>query len=350
MFGIRLAVEMEWLNTMAYVGMVTKMPDFHLPTVSLLSGAKKVEAKCNHDVVALVTVLERFLKEAGYKDHKMVHFGLTSSDICDTALSLAFKASFELLAERLSAITAYQFPSFLVHTRTHGVDTGMPVPLTTRFGRMQSELSMEIRKLPRQKYYGKMSGPVGLADGFKQHVECELRTLQNLNLEAHPGATQVVPRQVYAEYHMRMAVIGRILARMASTIRLALLAGDVTVAKTDGEVGSSSMPHKVNPWQLERVAGMARLLDSHAMVALENIDLWMERDISHSCVERVNPEAGFNYLLKMVSDIVSFLPRVGPPAKVLRDTSFEASYHKLNRAILEGSSREECHRLLSGKY
>ena len=341
----RLNVELTWLRSLEYVRMVdhpvTGLSDCEIDEI--IETAKVLEEKSQHDVAAMVIALERVLKKKGYKDHKMVHYGLTSSDICDTSLSLLYRSSFRLINYRLIELTKYpvDLDNVKIPSRTHGVDTGIQIPLSLRIARINEELRMVGEEIHNLKFYGKLSGPIGLADGFENHEVCELTALSLLKLNRHQGSTQVIPRQVYADYHFKIATIGKILSKLATGIRLAILAGDISLERRENEIGSSSMPHKINPWRLERVVGMSRMLDSHVSVALSNIDLWLERDISHSCSERVNPKNGFNYLMVMMDDIIDTLKRV---SHARERKEVPTSYYALNRLIMGGESREECHK------
>ncbi len=352
-FVARIKTELKWLTALSDV----RMADDRVPSLndlcveSLLETSRELEKKHGHDIASMVIALERELRRVGYKSYNMVHFGLTSSDVVDTTLSTLYRDSFDFISHRLRKLISSSIEdNIIVPARTHGADTGIRISLWTRFGRIMDELVEEKKAIDSLKFYGKMSGPVGLADGFNDHKTCEVAALSRLGLEAHPGSTQVIPRQVYAEYHFRMAVVGKVLSRLANCIRLSLIAGEISFKKNDSEIGSSSMPHKVNPWRLERVIGMSRMLDSHVMVALDNIDLWLERDISHSCSERSNPRDGFNLLARMITDLKDELVRIcGVESKLEGFEGSRSSYHDLNRMILHsGKSREECHSIIEG--
>jgi adenylosuccinate lyase len=339
----RINIEQRWLASLASVNMVAEPPTIN--TGYVLMRSIEIERTTNHDVASMIIAIEEDLIRQGYSNHSMVHFGLTSSDICDTALSLAYKQSFTFLEHELRKLirTMSLGKEDLVTARTHGADTGLRIPISTRMTKMALELSDVLEGITSLKFYGKLSGPIGQSDAFDMHRTCEAYVLSDLCLDTHWATTQVIPRHVYADYQVKLAILGKILSRIANSIRLAVLAGDIILPKVKNEVGSSSMPHKVNPWQLERVVGMSRMLDSHAMAALSNIDLWLERDISHSCVERDNPQQSFNYLLLMMKDITSYVNRISVVNKPL--PPFDP-YHAANKRVLENpaKTREECHR------
>jgi adenylosuccinate lyase len=346
----RIVIEERWLKSLADLRIVSTPPS--IDRVGVAARSKEIEKTTNHDVVSMVMALEEHLIDVGYRDHNMVHFGLTSSDICDTALSISYNQSFSFLMWELDRLIREMCSVTLdgsVVARTHGADTGIRVPIAVRMSKMASELSDIDSAIRNLKFYGKLSGPIGLSDAFDMHRTCEQVTLSALCLESHPASTQIIPRHVYADYHMKLAMLGKVLSRVASSIRLAILAGDLSIARVPGEIGSSAMPHKVNPWQLERVAGMSRILDSHAMSALANIDLWLERDISHSCVERVNPPLSFTLLSVMINDIIGYIPRL----QVIDKPPASDPYKTLNELVLRhrgwfgnGKTRAECHKIV----
>lgn len=355
--AVRMHIEHEWLLNMHYLRLAERPPAYNeADTISVMRRSKEIEKLTNHDVASFVIALEELFISKGYKDHRMVHFGLTSSDICDTSLSLAYRSSFDfILAKLRKFVDSPIADDIVVPARTHGADTGIELSFKKRMRRMFQELDDSIKWIKSLSYYGKLSGPVGLGDAFTAccrggHKTCEVSTLSTFSLDIHPAATQVIPRHIYADYHCKMAILGKTLSRIANTIRLSVLAGDVKVVKTPGEIGSSSMPHKINPWQLERVVGMSRMLDSHAMTALQNIDLWFERDISHSCVERVNPKDGFNYLSTMIDDIGVYLNRISNTEKTSLLAAFNP-YKALNEMVLNNpsKSRAECHKEVEEK-
>jgi adenylosuccinate lyase len=344
--SLRARIEHEWLINLHLFSGVSEPPAYNNSDVdSLIAASKEIEKRTNHDVASFIIAFEEMLISKGYKDHRMVHFGLTSSDICDTSLSVLYRCSFQFISFRLDRLISSLFEfdkNIKVAARTHGANTGIEISLGQRFGRMAHELSDIAKWIKKLGYYGKLSGPVGLRDAFKDHKNCESATLSKFGLEIHPGSTQVIPRHIYADYHLKMAMLGKVLSRIANSVRLSVLAGDVQILKVEGEVGSSSMPHKINPWQLERVVGMSRMLDAQAMTALQNIDLWLERDISHSCVERSNPKDGFNYLITMIGDIEGYLPKLSQgPNKTPEFDPYKALN---NMVITSDKKRHECHK------
>ncbi len=249
------------------------------------------ERVTDHDVAAFVDVLAASAGPSG----RWIHFGLTSSDVLDTALALQLKAAGEVilpvaaeLAQVLAA-RAREHAQTLCVGRTHGVHAE-----PTTFGIKLAGFAFEahrnasrLREAFEQVQYGAISGAVGTyaatAPGF------EARVLSRLGLQGEPVSTQVVPRDRHAQLLSAIALAGAGLERLATEIRhlQRTEVREVQEAFRAGQKGSSAMPHKRNPIKSEQIAGLSRVLRGNAQAALENVALWHERDISHSSVERV---------------------------------------------------------------
>jgi len=250
-----------------------------------------IEREVKHDVVAFLTaVAERVGPGARY-----LHLGLTSSDILDTALACQMREAADLLLEdvagleRILADLATKHKATVMIGRTHGIHAE-----PTTFGLKMAMWLMEVRRgrerLLRAKEvasYGKLSGAVGTFAHVPPRVEeyvCE-----RLDLKPEPISTQIIQRDRHAEYLAALAIVGASLDKFATEIRH-LQRSEVREVEepfTEGQKGSSAMPHKRNPVACEQVSGLARLLRSNVQAGLENVALWHERDISHSSVERV---------------------------------------------------------------
>ncbi len=250
------------------------------------------ERVTDHDVAAFVDVLSGSAGPAG----RWIHFGLTSSDVLDTALALQVRAAGEIvlagareLADAL-AERAREHVDTVCVGRTHGVHAE-----PTTFGIKLAGFAMEARRnaarLERafaQAGVGALSGAVGTYATLGP--EFEARVLERLELEAEPVSTQVVPRDRHAELLQAIALAGAGLERLATEVRhlQRTEVREVEEPFRSGEQkGSSAMPHKRNPIATERITGLARVLRSYAGAAVENVALWHERDISHSGAERV---------------------------------------------------------------
>jgi len=249
------------------------------------------EAETRHDVAAFVDVLAASVGEHG----RWVHYGLTSSDVLDTALGLQLKESSDLLLGRIADLFAAVQRKAVEHRETAmvGRTHGMWAEPTT-FGHVLAgfgfELVREYRRLQFAAHsvtYGKVSGAVG--NHATVPPEVERHVVEALGLNAEPAASQVIGRDRHAAFVTILAVIGGTVERIATEIRH-LQRSEVAEAAepfSEGQKGSSAMPHKHNPVLSENVTGLARLLRGWAAAALEDVALWHERDISHSSVERI---------------------------------------------------------------
>jgi adenylosuccinate lyase len=249
------------------------------------------EQTTDHDVAAFVDVLAQSAGEAG----RWIHFGLTSSDVLDTALALQLRAvgeivvagAFELLAAL--AARAREHVDTLCVGRTHGVHAE-PTTFGVKLAGFAFEAHRNAQRLQRafaQASVGAVSGAVGTYAATSP--EFEARVLARLGLEREPVSTQVVARDRHAELLAAIALAGAGLERLATEVRH-LQRTEVRELQEpfrSGQKGSSAMPHKRNPIKSEQISGLARVLRGNAQAALENVALWHERDISHSSVERV---------------------------------------------------------------
>jgi adenylosuccinate lyase len=251
----------------------------------------EIEETTQHDVIAFLTnVAENVGPESRY-----IHLGLTSSDLVDTALSCLLKEAGELILGRCALLKDALEKQALAHKktvmigRTHGIHAE-PMTFGLKMLLWYAELSRRTATLERAIEgisYGKISGSVGNYAHLAPSVES--RVMEKLGLRAAPISTQILQRDRHAEYMTALALLAGSLEKMATEIRN-LQRTDILEAEEyfgKGQKGSSSMPHKRNPITCERVCGLARIVRANAMVALENIALWHERDISHSSAERV---------------------------------------------------------------
>ena len=249
------------------------------------------ERLTDHDVAAFVDVLAASAGEAG----RWIHFGLTSSDVLDTALALQLKGAGEVIlagARQLTATLgarAREHMGTLSVGRTHGVHAE-PMTFGVKLAGFAFEAHRNALRLERafeQVAAGALSGAVGTYSATSP--EFEARVLERLGLRREDVSTQVVPRDRHAELLSAIALAGAGLERFATEVRhlQRTEVREVQEAFRAGQKGSSAMPHKRNPIKSEQIAGLARVLRGNAQAALENVALWHERDISHSSVERV---------------------------------------------------------------
>jgi adenylosuccinate lyase len=251
----------------------------------------ELEATLRHDVIAFLTAVA----ESAGEDARHLHKGMTSSDLVDTALALTLTRAVDLLAAEVRRLRATVRDLALRHKetimvgRTHGVHAE-PITFGLKVLVWYEELGRALERLTRAREriaFGKLSGAVGTHAHLSPDLEEEV--LGALGLKPEPAATQVVQRDRHAELLQSIALLGASLEKIALEIRH-LQRTEVLEAEEpfrEGQKGSSAMPHKRNPVNCERICGLARILRGNAHVALENVALWHERDISHSSAERV---------------------------------------------------------------
>ena len=274
----------------------------------------EIEATTRHDVIAFLTNLE----ESIGADSRYVHIGMTSSDVLDTALALQLRQACEVLLGDLERFRtalrtlALRHKSTLCVGRSHGVHAE-PMVFGLKPALWYAEAGRNIERLRRAKEavrVGKISGAIGTFAHVDPDVEEEVCRL--LGLEPDPISTQVVQRDRHAELCSVLAIIAASLEKVAVEIR-SLQRTEILEAEepfAEGQKGSSSMPHKRNPIGSENVSGLARLVRTNALAALENVALWHERDISHSSVERVIlPDSTIlvDYMLHRMTGIIDGL-------------------------------------------
>lgn len=274
----------------------------------------EIEESTRHDVVAFTRAVSETLGE----ERKWVHYGLTSSDVVDTALSLRLLQANELLAAALDRLIevigrrAKEHRETLTIGRTHGVHAE-PTTFGLKLALAYDEMTRNrerFRASAEDMRVGKLSGAVGTFANIPPEVERV--TMEKLGLRPAPISTQVLGRDRHAYYLATLAVIGASVERLAVEIRH-LQRSEVLEAEEAfraGQKGSSAMPHKRNPVGSENLTGAARLLRGYMVAAYENVALWHERDISHSSVERVIlPDATtiLHYALHRMADIVENL-------------------------------------------
>ncbi|MER3426454.1 MAG: adenylosuccinate lyase [Thermoleophilia bacterium] len=252
----------------------------------------ELEERTQHDLAAFVDAVAETLDEDG---RRFFHYGLTSSDVVDTALSLQIKEAGDLLLQGLDraiaavACRAEEHKHTLVIGRTHGIQAE-PTTFGLKLAGWALELARGRERLERaleEARVGKLSGAVGTyaaTDPKVEQLACE-----RLGLEPEPISTQVVPRDRHAQLLCALALVATTLERLATEIRHLARSevGEVEEPFRPGQKGSSAMPHKRNPITAERICGLARVVRAAALVGLENVPLWHERDISHSSAERV---------------------------------------------------------------
>jgi adenylosuccinate lyase len=257
-----------------------------------LERCKELEKTLNHDVVAFTTNVS---ENIGAPASRWLHFGLTSSDIVDTAFAVQMTESADILIADVKALREtiarrareHQFTPMI--GRSHGIHAE-PTTFGLKMALMHDEFTRALQRLETARErvaVGKLSGAVGTSAHLPPKVEAQV--CARLGLRPAPIATQVVQRDLHAEFIGVLALIGAGIERWATEFRH-LQRTEVLEAEeffAPGQKGSSAMPHKRNPITAERLTGLARVLRGNSVAALENVALWHERDISHSSVERI---------------------------------------------------------------
>lgn len=292
-FGKMLEVEIALAEVQAQLGIIPRAAAKAIASRGRFSTKRiaEIEKQTKHDVIAFVSNVAENVGPHG----KYIHFGLTSSDVLDTAFSLQVREAGEVLKKSLGALekallqVAKRHEETLCAGRTHGMFAE-----PTTFGFKMMGYLAEFRR--NQKRVGqaldqmmicKLSGAVGTYSSMGSEVEAKVA--KKLGLKPETVATQVIPRDRHAEMILSLAMTMAGLERLALELRHLQRSevAEVTEGFSRGQKGSSAMPHKKNPISAENITGLARLLKGYALTALENIPLWHERDISHSSAERV---------------------------------------------------------------
>ena len=292
-FATWLAVEIAATEVLAERGVVPKEALAAIRERARFDTQRieEIEREVQHDVIAFVSCVAESVGPEG----RFLHYGLTSSDVVDTALSMLMRDAIDLLrAELVDLMAALRERAFrhkhaAMVGRTHGVHAE-PMTFGLKLALWHAELQRQLVRLDRARAtiaYGKLSGAVGTFSHLPPEVEAAV--CAKLGLLPAPVSSQILQRDRHAEVMTTLALIAASLEKFATEIR-ALQKTEVREVEEPfgaGQKGSSAMPHKRNPVGCEQVCGLARLVRANALASLENIALWHERDISHSSVERV---------------------------------------------------------------
>ena len=257
----------------------------------LVARQRELEKVLNHDVIGFTTAIAEAINDNA---SRWFHFGLTSSDVGDTCYAVQMMQSADILIADLKELLPVIARRAKEHKftpcmgRSHGIH-GEPTTFGLKMALMHDEFTRALRRLKSVRdvvAVGKISGAVGTSAHLSPRVEAYV--CKKLGIQPAPIATQVVQRDIHAEFQLAMALVGASIERWAVEFRH-LQRTEVLEAEeafTVGQKGSSAMPHKRNPITWERLTGLARVLRGNAIASLENVALWHERDISHSSVER----------------------------------------------------------------
>jgi adenylosuccinate lyase len=316
---------------------------------------REIEERTQHDVAAFVDAVA---EQAG-PEARWLHYGLTSSDVLDTALALQVRQAGRLVLAGIDAALAAVCRRAVEHRRTvmvgrtHGVHAE-PITFGAKLAGWAFELDRDRARVARAlegMRIGKLSGTVGVYAGGDP--ELERLVCERLGLEAEPAATQVIPRDRLAELVGALALCAASLERFAVEVRhLARTeVAEVMEPFGRGQKGSSAMPHKRNPVVAERLCGLARIVRAGALVALEDVALWHERDISHSSAERVVVPDAFLALDYMLDRFAWLVDGLAVDAGRMR-ANLEASHglvfspRVLDALVAAGLERDEAYRLV----
>lgn len=315
----------------------------------------EIEAEVRHDVIAFLTNVNEYVGDAG----RYIHLGLTSSDVLDTALALQLVASLDLLLECVEELSqairyqAQQHRETVMVGRSHGIHAE-PMTFGFKLAGWLAEVCRNRQRLVQLRHniaVGKISGAVGTYGNIDPRVEAI--ACQQLGLEPDTASTQVISRDRHAEYVQTLALLTASIERFAVEIRNLQRTDVLEVEEyfSQGQKGSSAMPHKRNPIRSERLTGMARIVRGHAVAALENVALWHERDISHSSVERVIlPDACIltHFMLKETTNLVKNL--LVYPENMKRNMNVYGGVIFSQRVLLalveKGMIREEAYQIV----
>jgi adenylosuccinate lyase len=312
----------------------------------------EIEKTTDHDVIAFTTNLAENIGEAA----RFVHYGLTSSDVVDTANALLLKEACDVLLPKIDALLevlkrrAYEFKDTPQIGRTHGIHAE-PTSFGLVWALWYSEFKRNKERLEKAKEtvsVGKISGAVGAFAHLAPDVE--ERVCARLGIKAADVSTQVIQRDRYAEYLCTLAIIASSLEKIALQIRH-WQRTEVREAQEKfraGQKGSSAMPHKRNPILSERICGMARTVRANSIVGLENVALWHERDISHSSAERIvlpDSSATLDYILAKTTSLLDNL--VVYPENMLKNLNLTRGLVFSGQLLLaltqKGVSREDAY-------
>ncbi len=315
----------------------------------------EIEETTKHDVIAFLTNVAEYVGP----ESRHIHYGMTSSDILDTTLSFQMKTAGELLLIRLNSLKDVLKERALEHKKTvcvgrsHGVHAE-PTTMGLKFALWFEEIKRNIARLQNaisNISVGQISGAVGTFEHLSPKVEeyvCE-----KMGLSPDPVSTQVIQRDRHAEYLTTLAIIGATLEKIAIEIRH-LQRTEVLEAEeyfSKGQKGSSAMPHKRNPIISERITGLARILRSNSIAAIEDVALWHERDISHSSVERIIiPDSciALDYMLdlmiRLTKNLIIYPENMINNLNITRGLVFSQTV--LLKLVNKGLSREDAYRLV----
>tara|TARA_B100000700_G_C15056104_1_gene862896 strand:- start:3615 stop:4883 length:1269 start_codon:yes stop_codon:yes gene_type:complete len=315
----------------------------------------EIEKEVKHDVIAFLTNVNEYVGDSG----RYIHVGMTSSDVLDSGLALQLKASTDLFIQETYKLRDEIRKLARIHKgtvmigRSHAIH-GEPITFGFKLAGWLAETLRNLERLKRLKEtiaVGQISGAMGTY--ANTDPEIEKRACEMLELKPDESSTQVISRDRHAEYVQTIALVGASLDRFATEIRN-LQRTDVLEVEENfskGQKGSSAMPHKRNPIRSERISGLARVLRSYVVTALENVALWHERDISHSSNERMmlpDTSITLHFMLREMTEVIRGLGVY--PENMIRNLYIYGGVVFSQRVLLalieKGISREEAYRIV----
>ncbi|HTM90718.1 MAG TPA: adenylosuccinate lyase [Terriglobales bacterium] len=356
-FRTWLAVEVAATETLAEAGLVPKdaaraireKADFSLERIHA------IEAEVRHDVIAFTTAVAEIVGP----EARWFHYGLTSNDVVDTAQALLIGQASRIILQDLRNLIevlqrrAFEFKDTPMVGRTHGVHAE-PITFGLKLANWYDEAQRDLARFQRaaeEMRVGKFSGAVG--NFAHLSPELEEKICARLGLKAAPITSQVIQRDLHANYVSTLAVVACTLDKVATEIRH-LQRTEVREAEeffSEKQKGSSAMPHKRNPVTCEQISGLARVVRANAQAAFENVALWHERDISHSSVERIilpDSTTLLDYMLAKTTNLVDTM--VVYPERMLQNLESSGGLVFSGQLLLDlvehGVSREEAYRMV----
>ncbi len=328
---------------------IKKNADFDVPRIL------DIEDEVQHDVIAFLTCVNEYVGAAG----KYIHYGMTSSDVVDTGMSLLMREAMDIIIAKAETFTtllrkqAEKYKDTVMIGRTHGVHAE-PITFGLKLLIWHNEMTRNLDRLRAARAninVGMISGVVGTYASIDPRVE--QMVCKQLGLKAEAASNQVIQRDRHAEYMTALALTASSLDKFATEIR-ALQKTEVREVEEPfgkGQKGSSAMPHKKNPVICERICGLARLVRTNALASMDNVALWHERDISHSSVERVivpDSTLALDYMLEKFTYVIRELAIY--PENMQRNLGATRglifSQRVLLALIAKGVMREDAYRIV----
>ena len=353
-YGAWLKVEIAVTNAWAKLGVVPQEDAEKIAKNASFTAERvaEMEEVTHHDVVAFTRTVSESLGE----EKKWVHYGLTSTDVVDTAQGYLLKQADQILRQDLEELKetikqmALKYKNTVMIGRTHGVQAE-PMTFGLKMCRWYTEIQRDIERFEHAAAgveCGEISGAVGTYANVPPEVEKSVT--EELGLNRQPVTSQVLPRDLHAEYIATLGLIATSLEEFATEIR-GLQRSEIHEVEehfNPGQKGSSAMPHKRNPIGSENICGMARVLRGNIVTAYENVALWHERDISHSSAERVilpGSTIGLDYMLHRFNKILSSLDVFPETMKENMNKTYGLIYSQrlLLKLINTGMSREKAY-------